>query len=597
MFIRFILLLLSFHALAFSTTVLTDNSDKYEAFSIGYFYDEERQFSIDDVQNQAFQNAPSQFSFGYKEGDAWFKIELTNKSQTDEYILYFTEPLWEELDLYESSNDGWKVYHAGLLTPLEERQINDVNPAFFLSIPKGKSKTIYVKGTSSSAQMGEFQIFTDKEFFRPTRFSITDLYIFYTAFLLIITLFNLYLFTAKREMIYAYYIGYVFFLSIWISVLSGSYIILGLPPWNEGLHASGALLVVFLILFSNAFIELKNRIPLMHTVFNAFAWVIGLLSIAITLNLPYTPFILNLVTSVFFTLLLIISVKVWKQGHIKMRYYLVALMVYMPAMGMMTMNYNGLLENTDVTRYAFVFGSLIEVLFFNSLMVSRFHALFQDKIRIQSELIHQKERHEQVLEDEIRSRTNDLQKTNEHLLQQTKELEKTKEKLIQQATIDILSSLYNRRYFTDVSSRSFDGALRYKKNLSIMMLDLDDFKDINDTYGHAVGDKVIVQAAKVIKDSIRSSDIAARYGGEEFIILVPQIDSEEARSLANRICKDIEKSTVQTDAGKTVDFTVSIGIAHIQLENDTDIEQIIRRADKALYTAKAKNKNQVVETA
>lgn len=335
----------------------------------------------------------------------------------------------------------------------------------------------------------------------------------------------------------------------------------------------------------------------MHTIFNSFAWVIGLLAVAITFNVPYTPLILNLVTSVFFTLLLIISVKVWQQGHIKMRYYLVALMVYMPTMGMMTMNYNGLLENTDFTRYAFVFGSLIEVLFFNSLMVSRFHALFQDKIRIQNALLQEKERYETALENEIKSRTNDLEKTNQNLLIQTKELELTKEKLTQQATTDVLSSLYNRRYFSDVASRSFDAALRYKKELSIMMLDLDDFKNINDTYGHAVGDEVIVQSANIIKDSIRSSDIAARYGGEEFIILIPQIDPEEALALAQRIRKDIERAVVHTDTNGTVHFTVSIGISHLNAEYDTDIEQVISRADKALYTAKADDKNKVVETA
>ena len=596
MLIRLLLVCLFFPVLAFSTTVLSDHVKKYDAFSIAYFYDEENRFSINDIPAQNFHETSNQFSFGYRDAHIWFKIELVNKSQTDEYVLYFTEPLWEELDLYEPAEEGWKAHHAGLLTSLGDRQVNDVNPAFFLSIPQGESKTFYVKGKSASAQIGEFQIFMHEEFFRPTRFSITDLYIFYIAFLLIVTVFNLYLFMAQKERIYAYYIGYILALSLWIAVLSGSYLILGLAPWNEGLHASGALLVVLLILFSNSFLELKDRIPPMYSIFNAFALIIGLLGIAIGLQVPYTPFILNLVTSVFFTLLLIIAVKVWRQGHIKMRYYLIALMVYMPTMAMMTMNYNGIIQNTDITRYAFVFGSFVEVLFFNSLMINRFHALFQDKIRIQSELIYEKEKYEKELEDEIRSRTNDLLMTNDHLLKQTKELEKTKEKLTQQATIDVLSSLYNRRYFSDVAGRSFDGALRYKKDLSIMMLDLDDFKNINDAYGHAIGDKVIAQAANVIKDSIRSSDVAARYGGEEFIILIPQIGPEEALALAHRIRKDIEQSVVHTDNNDAVHFTTSIGIAHLHAEHDTDIDQVINRADKALYTAKANNKNQVVET-
>jgi len=597
MFIRFILLLISFHALAFSTTVLTDDSNKYESFSVGYFYDEERQLSIDDVQSQGFHDAPSQFSFGYRDGDAWFKIELTNKSQTDEYILYFTEPLWEAFDLYESYDKGWKIHHAGLFTSLDDRQINDVNPAFYLSIPQGDTKTFYVRGKSVSAQIGEFQIFTQKEFFRPTRFNITQLYILYFIVVLIIASFNIYLYVAHREKIYAYYIVYLLVFSIWLSIVGGFYLILGFPGWNNGLHAFGTVWILFLTLFSGTFLELKDRMPRMHYLFNAFAVLFGLLALAITLSVPYTPLIFNLISSVFFTILLILSVRIWRQGYLNMQYYLIALMVYMPTMGMMTLTFNNLIENSDLTRYAFVLGSFIEVLFFNSLMVSRYNALFTDKIRIQNALLQEKERYETALENEIKSRTNDLEKTNQNLLIQTKELELTKEKLTQQATTDVLSSLYNRRYFSDVASRSFDGALRYKKELSIMMLDLDDFKNINDTYGHAVGDEVIVQSAKIIKDSIRSSDIAARYGGEEFIILIPQIDPEEALALAQRIRKDIERAVVHTDTNGTVHFTVSIGISHLNAEYDTDIEQVISRADKALYTAKADDKNKVVETA
>ncbi len=584
-----------FPVFLFSTTVLTDSIKRYDAFSIGYFYDEQNRFSIDDVTALEFDKAPNQFSFGYREADAWFKIELMNKSQTDTYVLYFTEPLWEEFDLYEPTEQEWEVHHAGLLTSLDDRQINDVNPAFFISIPQGTSKNFYIRGKSVSSQIGEFQIFSEKEFFRPTRITITHLYIVYISFLIVIAFFNIYLFMAQREAIYAYYIGYLFALGIWITVLSGAYLILGAAPWNEGLHASGSLVALLLILFSGAFLELKKRLPSMFYIFNAFAFVIGLLGISIALQVPYTPLLLNLVTSLFFTLLLFISIKVWKQGHLKMRYYLIAMMVYMPAMGMMTLNFNHIIDNTDLTRYAFAFGSFIEVLFFNSLMVSRYHELYMDKIRIQNELINGKEKYQKELEDEIRTRTNDLQTTNQRLLSQTKELEEIKEKLTQQATTDSLSSLYNRRYFTDVSVRSFDGALRYKKDLTIMMLDLDDFKEINDTYGHAIGDKVIVKSAQIIKDTIRSSDIAARYGGEEFIILVPQINSEETLALANRILKDIETATVTTDTGETVDFTVSIGIAHLQAEKDTNIEQVIHRADQALYTAKANNKNQVVE--
>jgi len=597
MFIRFLLLITLVPILAFSATSLSDSQNKYDKFTISYLYDTEQHLSIDEITTQEFHDVSNQFSFGYRKGDIWFKISLTNRSQSNSYVLYFTEPLWETFDFYEKSDkEGWKVYHAGLLTSLENRQINDVNPAFYLDIPQGESKTFYIKGNSASSQVGEFQIYSDHEFFRPTRFNITQLYIIYSIVVLMFALFNIYLYIARREAIYAYYIAYLLVFSIWLSILSGYYLLFGLPGWNNGLHAFGTYWILFLTLFSGAFLQLKEHMPRMYNIFNGFALTFFLLGLAITFSVPYTPLMFNIISSVFFAILLILTVNIWRQKYLKMQYYLIALMIYMPTMGMMTLAFNNLIENNDLTRYSFLFGSFMEVLFFNSLMVSRYNSMFTDKIQMQKELIEEKEKYGKVLEDEINSRTNDLQTTNKHLLQRTKELESTKEKLTQQAATDSLSSLYNRRYFSYVASRSFDGALRYKKDLSIMMLDLDDFKYINDTYGHTIGDEIIIQAAKVIQESIRSSDIAARYGGEEFIILAPQIDSEEALILANRIREGIESITVNTDKNDKVRVTVSIGIAHFQAQNDTSIESIIKRADKALYRAKANNKNQVIET-
>jgi len=525
---------------------------------------------MEDILDQEFKSAPSQFTFGYIKGTTWFKIELTNDSKNSDFVLYFTEPLWEEFDLYQDVNGTWKVQKAGLLVPVDQREINDVNPAFSLHIPSGTTQTFYIKGKTVSAQLGAFQIFTQKEFFRPTRFSGTDLYLFYIIFLLLAAFFNIYLYIAQREKIYAFYIMYIFTLAAWISIKSGVYLIFGFSAWNDGLHAAGTLTVLLLTLFSSEFLELKKRLPSIHRIFNLFALGFGLLGIAITLKVPYTPFIFNIISSIFFTLLLVTSIKVWREGHLKMRYYLIALIIYMPTLGMLTLTFNGFIDNYNLTRYAFVFGSFTEVLFFNSLMVSRYHALFQDKIDIQTELILEKEKTEALLEEEI--------------LQQSQELKETREQLAMESAIDPQTQLYSKQYAISIANRAFDAALRYDNSVSIVILKLENFQMITDTYGYTISNEMIIKCSHILQELVRSSDILARYAQDQFIIIATHSLEDEISSLADRIQKRTKAEKFDVD--KTLHFTLNIGIAHLHKE-DITLEQLILRAKTSLNMGKA----------
>lgn len=586
---KYLLLLLFPLHLLFALS-LNDTQERYSHFDLPHLYDKSNKLTIEDMPKQSFQAGPSQFTYGYLGGTRWFKLTLTNTSNNNNFVLTFSEPLWKEFDLYRLKGDKWEVSHAGLFIPLDQREIQDTNPAFALDIPKGESQTIYIKGKSSSGQLGALEIFSSDEYFNPSRFDLPDLYLFFILFLFVIAFFNLYLFTARQEKIYILYIAYIFSLIIWFSVKSGLYLILDFNGWNHGLHVTGALAILFLTLFSGEFLQLKQRFVLMDNVFKSFAFVFFILGLAIAIDIPYTSLTFNLVASAFFTILLFVSIKVWREGHLEMRYYLIALIIYMPTMGMLTLTFNGLIDNHDLTRYAFLFGSFAEVIFFNSLMISHYHIVFQDKIRIQNELIKVKEEREGLLEDEIKERIVELESINEELVAQTKELETTQEYLRLEATTDSLSTLYNRRYIIGISDRLFDTAIRYSKNISVIMIDLDDFKNINDTYGHAMGDEVIIRCANVLKKNTRTADIVARYGGEEFLILIPNTPNDEVLELANRIRENIEKEKIPYANEEPLCVTVSLGITHLQ-ENDLNINQLIQRADKALYISKSKGKN------
>ena len=172
-----------------------------------------------------------------------------------------------------------------------------------------------------------------------------------------------------------------------------------------------------------------------------------------------------------------------------------------------------------------------------------------------------------------------------------KELYALKEKLQEQANHDPMTNLYNRRYFYAIATDILNLAHRENNALSIMMIDIDLFKQVNDTYGHAVGDMTIKKLAKIMQIHTRKSDIIARLGGEEFAILLPNTDLEGAKKIALNLKNIVEKSSIKLDNNQSLKFTISIGVA---LFNDFDtIDTALSRADQALYQAKENGRNQV----
>lgn len=161
----------------------------------------------------------------------------------------------------------------------------------------------------------------------------------------------------------------------------------------------------------------------------------------------------------------------------------------------------------------------------------------------------------------------------------------------QLATLDDLTSILNRRQLFIEGKREFSRAKRYHRPLSLLMIDLDHFKEINDTFGHAVGDEALKFLAHIIRKTIREVDIFGRYGGEEFVLVLPETPKQEAAGIAERLRKLIEQSPVSTPGGE-LRITVSVGVAE-QHELTPTFEDLIGYADQALYHAKQSGRNRV----
>ena len=167
------------------------------------------------------------------------------------------------------------------------------------------------------------------------------------------------------------------------------------------------------------------------------------------------------------------------------------------------------------------------------------------------------------------------------------------EQLLVLATTDSLSGLNNRREFKNLFRREYERAKRYDEELSMLIMDFDQFKSINDSYGHGAGDAAIQKIGTLIKDNFRKTDIRGRIGGEEFAVVLQKTSLDQAKAIGEDFRKIIEKTRLMYD-GNEISFTVSIGVTSIKGCNNNSILDLMKYADKALYAAKARGKNCLV---
>jgi two-component system cell cycle response regulator len=166
------------------------------------------------------------------------------------------------------------------------------------------------------------------------------------------------------------------------------------------------------------------------------------------------------------------------------------------------------------------------------------------------------------------------------------------EEIYRLTTIDGLTQVYNKRYFVETLEREIGRAHRYRRDLSLIMFDIDEFKKINDTFGHLAGDHVLKQLAAVIRSRIRREDILSRYGGEEFAIILPEIDNYNAMQFAEKIRSLVEMAAFRFEDAD-ISVTISVGVASLQ-QDVHEPSEFIRIADERLYAAKAAGRNRVV---
>ena len=178
------------------------------------------------------------------------------------------------------------------------------------------------------------------------------------------------------------------------------------------------------------------------------------------------------------------------------------------------------------------------------------------------------------------------------MFQDITEAKQREERLYQRATRDPLTGVANRGHFSEMGTLEIERARRFAEPLSLLLMDIDHFKRVNDTHGHETGDRVIQRLAATCASHLRRIDLVARLGGEEFAVLLPRANKEPATEMAQRLRRLIAEQRVAIDGGREIAFTVSIGLASLR-PTTRDLAELLRNADAALYKAKREGRNRV----
>ena len=208
-------------------------------------------------------------------------------------------------------------------------------------------------------------------------------------------------------------------------------------------------------------------------------------------------------------------------------------------------------------------------------------------LAIENTLLHEKKgRYEEALEkaqDKLESKVKE----------RTLELMEANRKLNELSITDGLTGLFNHRHFMQALEAEYKRAIRYKRSLALLLLDIDHFKNVNDTYGHPCGDLVLKDLASLLKGCLRSADVAARYGGDEIAVILPETNRAKASEVAEKLRRQLEKTSFEWE-GNSFSITCSIGVAAVPETNIDYWNELLSSADKSLYRAKGKGRNHVI---
>ena len=547
-----VLLVFSGVALAEPRVTLQSPEVNLTSFRIGYYIDESQTLGFEDVRQQSFKETSSTTTLGTNARVTWFRIPLDNQTRQQMALNVHLPHAYHvrSVEFYQE-RDG-QLVHSDLLD-LENVGASKLmfrgSAVYPITLPAHSSTTLYVRSDAYSHQWFALEIF-DQEHSRRALVGVANDIALLVGMMVALVFYNLLLYLATSKIENIYYSCYLISGLLWIALSYGLVASLFDVYGHEVfmLNISLITMPIFLLLFMMAIFETRQHYPIEHRFLQAvliplcamFVW--GLFDISGALK-PASSMAL-----IMMTVTLSVCVSLLRKGHPLAKYFLVGHCLFVIFNALAVLFYKGLIEPSYLASHGTGLGIMLEALMLAFIISHRI----------------------KILED-IRA---------------------SQEELKEQASTDPLTRLHNRRYFSSEADFLLALCREQKRPMAVMIADIDHFKRVNDTWGHPVGDKVIVRIAQTLKSCCRSRDLLARFGGEEFVILLPDADLRQAALCAERIRATVAKTAFQMVDGETAHVSMSIGVALVDVEQDS-IQSALDRADQALYAAKQDGRNRV----
>lgn len=555
-----------------------------------YLLDEPGSYGLEDVMTRSFEKVreyPPQF--GYTDAAVWLIFRYSNPG--DAVWLSVNYPMLDDVQVFilDEHQNLLTAYPLGDRLSFVERVL--LRPEFTVPLPSSVlSGSVYLRVQSGSSLEVPMTISEDAVLRQTMENSAWVQGLFFGA-VVMLGLYHALIFLSSGDRSYLYFSGLSLAMALIQATLWGrSYQFLWpeSPAWND-------IAVSTLINTSNVFgalyIAKVVKICESHRWINLAAMALAATSTVmafLSLLLPYAEVIyptLLLSMMTFLTCATMVIVRM-RRGYPPAFAVFVAGLMYTLGSGSYILGKLGVFNNSLLLDNALALGQLLQVLLFAFALSVRMAMDKELRERAQRDTAHaqamllETEREQNIrLDQEVRARTQELREANTRL-----------EKI---STTDALTGLYNRRHFDEVLEREYDRGAREGKSLSLIMLDLDYFKKLNDSQGHAFGDEALRQTALRIQDVLnRPADMAFRYGGEEFVILLPDTEASAAHILARQVWTAMRSEPVVMKE-QTVKLTISIGIATTMPDKDNSYYTLLKRADEKLYQAKNEGRDRI----
>ncbi|RJF33697.1 diguanylate cyclase [Pseudoalteromonas gelatinilytica] len=518
-------------------------------FAMSYFIDSTGAMSLSQVQQQNFTNSQNELTLGTNAKTTWSKIVIKN-SYSDTLRLFVHNPdayHLEEVSFYETQSAqliNQSVIQLDKTSP--KANMFGGSAVFSFYIAPNQQKTIYVKSVTFSHQWFALTIY-DEEHSKRALVGNGNYIALLVGMMLALMIYNFFLYLSARKIENIVYALYLISGTVWVALSYGvaanffGIFSAELLQLNSNLLSMPSFLVIFVMLI----FETKKHYPKEH------------IALSIILFLLVADFIYSLfdivgalkpassLAALMMTVTFGVSISLWRKGNTLAKYFLLGHSMFVIFNMLAVLYYKGISDANVINSHGVGIGILLEALMMAFILSYRIKSL--EKIKAQQ------------------TELNRLVDT------------------------DPMTGLYNRRYFDRKSEELIAAMATNQQELTLLIADLDHFKNINDTYGHDVGDKVIIAFANILTSEQGLADIACRYGGEEFVLLL-NCNLLDAKQIAERIRQKAQETYITIDEVQTVQFTVSIGV-HSVAHASTTVKETLTIADKALYKAKSNGRN------